>query len=39
MDFICEVCNKKFLMELLVIIPHTEKHIIDVIKKEYPLSG
>ena len=35
-DFICPTCNQAMQRELLVIIPHTEEHIIDVIKKKYP---
>ena len=36
MDFICSVCSKKLPRELLVIIPHTEEHIINEIKKQHP---
>jgi len=36
MDFICPTCNKSMPRDLLVIIPHTEEHIIDVVKKSHP---
>ncbi|PIP67987.1 MAG: hypothetical protein CO035_07500 [Candidatus Omnitrophica bacterium CG_4_9_14_0_2_um_filter_42_8] len=36
MDFICPVCNKNLPREILVIIPHTEEHIVDEIKKQHP---
>ncbi|MFH1996160.1 MAG: hypothetical protein ABIJ27_04070 [Candidatus Omnitrophota bacterium] len=35
-DFICPTCGKSIPRELNVIIPHTEQHIIDAIKKKYP---
>ena len=36
MDFICPTCKKAIPRDLLVIIPHTEQHIIDEIKKHHP---
>ncbi|MDP8292874.1 MAG: hypothetical protein RAP41_08050 [Candidatus Orphnella occulta] len=36
MDFICPTCNKSMPRDLLVVIPHTEEHIIDVVKKAHP---
>ena len=36
MDFTCPVCNKKLPREILVIVPHTEEHIVDEIKKQHP---
>jgi hypothetical protein len=36
MDFICPTCGEKITRELLVVISHTEKHIIDTIKKSHP---
>lgn len=36
MKFICPICNKELPRELRVIIPHTERHIIDTIKEEHP---
>ena len=35
-DFICPTCNKNMPRDLLVVIPHTEEHIVDVIKKNHP---
>jgi len=35
-DYVCPVCSKKMRRELDVIIPHTESHIIDIIKQEHP---
>ncbi len=32
MDFICPTCNKSMSRDQHVIIPHTEEHIIDVVK-------
>jgi len=36
MDFICPTCGKHIPRDLLIIIPHTEEHIVEVIKKEHP---
>ncbi|MDP8299801.1 MAG: hypothetical protein P9L88_07885 [Candidatus Tantalella remota] len=36
MEFVCPTCGKKMPRELLEIIPHTEEHIIEAIKKEHP---
>jgi len=36
MEFICPVCYKKLPRELKYIIPHTEEHIVDEIKKVHP---
>ena len=35
-DFVCPTCGKKLPRDIAVIIPHTDGHIIDVIKKEHP---
>jgi hypothetical protein len=35
-DFICPICEIKMLRDLSIIVPHTENHIIDVIKKQHP---
>jgi hypothetical protein len=35
-DFVCPTCGESIPRELMVIIPHTEKHIIEEIKKEKP---
>lgn len=35
-DFVCPTCGKKMPRELAVIIPHTEEHIIEVIKSNHP---
>ena len=36
MDYICPVCGEHLKRELDVVIPHTEEHIIDLIKKDHP---
>jgi len=36
MDYVCPVCGAKLSRELTAIIPHTEKHIINEIKKKNP---
>lgn len=36
MDYICPECGKRMPRELQVIIPHTEGHIVDAIKKKHP---
>jgi hypothetical protein len=36
MDFICPVCHKKIPYELHAINSHTERHIVDEIKKKHP---
>jgi len=36
MDYVCPVCKKIMERELLVIIPHTEEHIMNEIKKKRP---
>ncbi len=36
MDYICPVCDEHLKRELAEIIPHTEKHIVDIIKQEHP---
>ena len=36
MDYVCPVCNKLMERNLLDIITHTDKHIVDVIKKLHP---
>ena len=36
MQFICPTCGKSIPRELMCIIPHTEEHIIDEIKKKHP---
>ena len=35
-DFICPICETKMPRDLSIIVPHTENHIIDVIKKQHP---
>lgn len=35
-DFVCPTCSKAMSRDLLVVIPHTEEHIVDVLKKKYP---
>lgn len=36
MEYTCPVCGKKIARELDVIIDHTDSHIVDAIKKQYP---
>jgi glyoxylase-like metal-dependent hydrolase (beta-lactamase superfamily II)/rhodanese-related sulfurtransferase len=36
MEYICPVCGKKIARELEVIIGHTDQHIVDAIKRQYP---
>lgn len=36
MNFICPTCRKELPRDLLVIVPHTEEHIVDEIKKMHP---
>jgi len=36
MQFICPTCSKELPRELSVIIPHTEDHIVDEVKKKNP---
>ncbi|MBN1871268.1 MAG: hypothetical protein JW800_01715 [Candidatus Omnitrophica bacterium] len=35
-DFICPTCGRKMNRDLAIILPHTEEHIIDEIKKKHP---
>ena len=35
-EFICPTCGEKMPRDLGFILPHTEKHIVDVIKTEHP---
>lgn len=36
MDFICPTCGEAMERDILNIKEHTEKHIIDEIKREHP---
>ena len=36
MDFVCPTCGKKMPRDLAVVFPHTEEHIVDMIKKKHP---
>ena len=36
MDYVCPVCGEHLPRDILVVIPHTEKHIVDEIKKKHP---
>jgi C4-type Zn-finger protein len=36
MDYVCPVCGEKMERSLKHVIPHTEKHIVDEIKKKHP---
>ena len=33
MDYICPICKEKIERDPSVVIPHTEEHIVDAIKK------
>ena len=35
-DFVCPTCNKRMPRDLQIIVPHTEEHIVNAMKKEYP---
>jgi hypothetical protein len=36
MEFVCPTCKKKMERDLDIIIPHTEEHIIEIIKEIHP---
>lgn len=36
MEYICGVCAEKIKGDLVLFKDHTEKHIIDLVKKEHP---
>lgn len=36
MDYICPICGKSMAREIDVIMPHTDKHVTDEIKKTHP---
>ena len=36
MDYNCPVCEAKMPRDIMVVIPHTEIHIVDEIKKIHP---
>lgn len=36
MDYICPICKRNFPRELQIVIPHTEEHVIEEIKKRHP---
>ena len=36
MKFTCPTCNREMPAELMVIIPHTEEHVVNEIKKKHP---
>ena len=36
MEYICGVCGEKIKDDLVLFKNHTEKHIIDLVKKEHP---
>ena len=36
MDFVCPTCKKRLPRDILVIVPHTETHIVNEIKKNHP---
>jgi len=35
-DFVCPTCGKELPREVQVIVPHTEEHIVEAIKKTHP---
>ena len=38
-DFVCPTCGKEFPRDLMVIIHHTEDHIIKAIRNNHPESS
>ena len=36
MEFVCPTCGKKLSRDLVIILEHTEKHVINEIKKKHP---
>lgn len=36
MEYVCPVCGKPVSEDLHQYVDHTEKHIIDIIKKKHP---
>ncbi|NQT95838.1 MAG: hypothetical protein HQ572_05250 [Candidatus Omnitrophica bacterium] len=36
MQYRCPVCEMEMPRDLLVVIPHTEEHIVDIIKDKHP---
>ena len=36
MNFTCPTCDRELPRDIAVIIPHTEEHIVDEIKKKHP---
>jgi hypothetical protein len=36
MDYICPVCGSRLPRQIDIVMPHTEKHIVDEIKKKHP---
>jgi len=36
MYYKCPVCSELLKRDLEIVIPHTEKHIVDLIKKRHP---
>ncbi|MFH1868958.1 MAG: hypothetical protein ABH843_08315 [Candidatus Omnitrophota bacterium] len=36
MEFVCPTCEIKIPRDLSVIIPHTEGHIVELIRKRHP---
>ncbi|NQT90251.1 MAG: hypothetical protein HQ558_03255 [Candidatus Omnitrophica bacterium] len=36
MDYICPVCDKRMPRDLSEILPHTEEHITEIIKRDHP---
>lgn len=35
-EFICPTCKEKMVRDLSIIIPHTEEHIVEIIKRRHP---
>ncbi|MFC1703521.1 hypothetical protein ACFL1E_01880 [Candidatus Omnitrophota bacterium] len=36
MKFVCPTCQEQMDQDLLIVVPHTEQHIVDEIKKKHP---
>ncbi|MFC1699760.1 hypothetical protein ACFL1I_07390 [Candidatus Omnitrophota bacterium] len=36
MDFLCPTCNQTMSYELKMVLEHTDRHIVEAIKKKHP---
>ena len=35
-DFLCPTCGKSLPRDLLVVVPHTEGHVVEAIRRKHP---